>query len=185
MAIKIETISGWLDEVGAIHQIDDNNIVFGMADNENDAKKSVVIQLHEGGEIFQMYMNLLDDDLNKVCYKDHQHLQLILTHVLHFNYQKKFGTWEYDPKDGEIRLAVEIPIEDGTLTHKQFQRIFYFFTRDGQQGFEDIMKIAESGVIPENDDAESLLQMLEALRSSFEKEAEIENQKKSDILDGI
>ena len=34
----------------------------------------------------------------------------------------KLLRFEYDPVDGEVRASIELPIEDGTITFKQFQR---------------------------------------------------------------
>jgi hypothetical protein len=33
--------------------------------------------------------------------------------------------WEYDPSDGEIRAIIEFPLEDSTLTERQFNRCLY------------------------------------------------------------
>lgn len=166
MAVTTEELSGWLDGLGAEHHIDDERIIFGVGNGETN--KGVIIELKENGEMFQMYMNLLDNDINIVKITEHEHLHLMLTHLLSMNHRTKFGTWEYNPTDGEIQCAVEIPLEDATMTQKQFERIFEYFVNNVQDGFDEILKILETGELPQKEDSyEELLAMLAALRSDL------------------
>lgn len=94
--------------------------------------------------------------------KDHEHSGIVLPHLLYLNYKTKFGTWEYDPIDGEIRLAVEIPLEDALMTESQFKRIFEFVVTNVDTYYNEINKILETGELPkdDNDIEDLLMQML-------------------------
>lgn len=171
MAVTLEEISGWLDNLEVKHKLDseEKKILSGVGDG--DTNKSLVFELEEDGGMFQAYMNLLDEEFNVLKIKDHEHKALVLQHILNLNYGTKFGTWEFDPRDGEIRLAIEIPLEDAKMTQKQLKRIFNYFLKDGQKAFDEILQIMKTGEIPEEDDDEMaamLLQMLQELKDDLE-----------------
>jgi hypothetical protein len=45
--------------------------------------------------------------------------------MLSISWETKMLQWEYDPSDGEIRAIIEFPLEDSTLTEKQFNRCLH------------------------------------------------------------
>ena len=152
MAVTLKEISGWLDNRELNHQVlgDKNTIILGFQ-GKDELQCGVKIELEEDGSLLQVYSNLLmnkDQDILKV--KNHEHSALVLQHMLKINYDEKFGTWEFDPKDGEVRFAVEVPLEDATMTEKQFNRIMGHVL-DSDSGFSDILKIMETGECPEDD----------------------------------
>jgi hypothetical protein len=79
----------------------------------------VVIQLDEEGRFFKLFA---PEVLAGV--KDHPHKTAILQTMLSISWETKMLQWEYDPSDGEIRAIIEFPIEDSTLTARQFNRCF-------------------------------------------------------------
>jgi len=172
MAVALQEISSWLDNADVSHEVlnDDNKIVFGISNGETN--KGIAIELEENGKVFQLYVNLLDEHGKIVKIKDHQHEAKVWSHILSLNYKTKFGTWEYDPTDGEIRCAIEIPLEDATMTEKQFKRIFGYVTKDAQDGFDAILKILETGEVPDDLDdfkellLKALLQTVKEIKSS-------------------
>ena len=111
---------------------------------------------------------------------DHEHIQLLLPQLLYANYQTKFGTWEYDPSDGDIRFAIEIPLEDAHMTQKQFRRIMSGVSTalKAQKKFKTIIK---TGEVPE-DDSDEAAEMLKKLMAMLK---ESKTGKSSDDEDGI
>ena len=120
MAVTLQEISSWLDKLETKHHLDEDRevVVYGFGSEEQ--AQSVYIRAKEDGEMFEVNMQLLDDNKDNKNIKDHEHASKVLQHMLYLNYKTKFGTWEFDPSDGDIRLAVEIPLEDAIMTEKQF-----------------------------------------------------------------
>lgn len=170
MAVTLEEVSNWLDNSDIKHGTNDDNtkIIFGATDKKTIGIK---IEIEEDGDLVQVYSNLLDDERDILKIKDHEHSALVLQHILTINYNEKFGGWEFDPKDGEIRFAVEIPLEDASMTEKQFNRILGHIM-NSEKHFLDILKIMETGELPEDDnDVEDMFNELMA-RMLAEKLAE-------------
>ncbi len=122
MGMSLETISKWLDEDDTKHHHDQEKevIIFGA---KGDVQTIHFIRLREEGELFDYQVQIRVDDENLVVPSDHTNINKLLQYLLHKNYVTKFGCWEYDYTDGDIRFSVEIPLEDGSLTQKQFNRI--------------------------------------------------------------
>ncbi|MEA2020097.1 MAG: hypothetical protein U9N59_16840 [Campylobacterota bacterium] len=194
MAVTVNEISNWLNDKGLSHQVikENNKILFGFK-TKDDLACSIKIKVKEDGELLQIYSNLLineDQDILKV--KDHKYSALVLQHMLKINYNEKFGTWEFDPKDGEIRFAVEIPLEDAIMTEKQFDRIISHVL-NSDSGFLEISKIMETGECPE-DSVEQLFMDLDNFFNDDEELTELldnhnaerfSTKKKDDVEDGI
>jgi len=165
MAITLDEVKGWLDTQNLTYQEAENHdaaVHLGFSDEEFNGY--LKIELEEDGELIQFYCNqIIDDEMLKI--KEHKHKFLVLQYLLDKNYQEKFGTWEVDPTDGEVRFAVEIPLEDNTLTEKQFLRILNRAVGT-QENFEEIHKILETGEIPASEiEAVALLEeLLEILK---------------------
>jgi len=181
MAVELQTLSNWLNNMEIKHHMDtkDSKIFSG---GNNDGNKIIVkIKLTENGEMFQIYSNLvIDDDLNELKIKDHEHAGLVLQQMLKINYEEKFGTWEFDPTDGEVRFAVEIPLEDAVMTENQFQRIFKHVFNSADN-FGILTKILETGELPA-DEEDSITDLLEAMLLSLkQKKAEIARQDEDGI----
>lgn len=169
MAVTLEEIKGWLDAKELNYkEAEQHDSAVHLAFSNDGFDGYVKIELEEDGELIQVYCNewVADDELLKV--KDHKYQLLVLQYLLDKNYREKFGTWELDPTDGEVRFAVEIPLEDNTLTEKQFNRIMYraFNT---QEEFEVIHKILETGEIPEDEEAGTSALLAELMQQLEEK----------------
>jgi len=169
MSVSLEQIAKWLESqsVKYKHDTEKEVIVFGAGNDETT--QAHYIRAKEDGTMFEWQMQLLDENTKNISIKNHEHAELALSHMLYVNYQTKFGTWEYDPSDGDIRLAVEIPLEDSVMTEKQFNRIFSYMVSNGQENSDEIRHILATGELKEdNSDAEMLATleaMLEMLKS--------------------
>lgn len=169
MAVSLDEISKWLDGKNIKYDLNEERIRIVVEASEG--KQVYFIRAREDGDIFEMQMQLLDDNLDYIDIKDHQHAGLILQHLLYLNYKTKFGTWEFDPSDGDIRLAIEIPLEDAKMTENQFNRVMGYMISDASDHVEEIKEIMETGKIPVEEEEENntdeirniLLRMLETL----------------------
>ena len=169
MAVTLQEISGWLDNIGIKHKLDEEKIFFGAGDEENT--QGYFIRAQENGDIFDAQMQILDENRDFVSLEGQEHAAKVLEHILYLNYTTKFGTWEYDPRDGDIRLAVEIPLEDATMTEKQFNRICGLLIKEGTNAAKDIKQILKTGEIPKKDDETDVVAMLEALLAEAKAKA--------------
>lgn len=118
MAVNVQEIGAYLDELGWDYRIDEEEerIVTGV-EGDNVEDFLIVVQLDEDGKFFRVFAPQV---LSGV--KDHPHKAAILQTMLVISWETKMLQWEYDPSDGEIRAIIEFPIEDSTLTEKQFNR---------------------------------------------------------------
>ncbi len=173
MAIELSQVTDWLDSKGLRYkQAEQHPAAVHLMFGDDDFDGYVKIELEEDGELIQFYCNQIVDSA-PLRVKDHEHELHVLKHLLDLNYQEKFGTWEVDPSDGEVRFAVEIPLEDNTLTEKQFMRMLGR-TLKTQENFEQINQILETGELPGGDESEAellmkLLKMLEEAKAKSGK----------------
>ncbi|MER3431988.1 MAG: hypothetical protein C4288_00790 [Leptolyngbya sp. ERB_1_1] len=121
MAATLNQIAGYLNTKGWKYRIDEKGcrILTGVY-GENLEDFLIVIQLDEEGEFFEMFAPRVLAGV-----KDHPHKTAILQTMLAISWETKMLQWEYDPSDGEIRAIIEFPLEDSTLTERQFNRCLH------------------------------------------------------------
>lgn len=165
MAFRLEDISRWLDEDNTKHQYikEKELIVFGA---EGHVQTGHFIRSKEDGELLDYQVQLRVNDENLTVPQDHKHILVLLKYLLRQNYITKFGCWEYDYTDGDIRFLVEIPFEDATMTQKQFKRITSLMFGNVDTMMGNILKILQNGEMPEDSSGtdEALLRKLALLR---------------------
>jgi hypothetical protein len=121
MGATLPQIAGYLDNIGWKYRIDEeNNRILTGVYAENKEEFLIVIQLDEDGEFFELFAPRVLSDI-----KNHPHKAAILQTMLCISWETKMLQWEYDPADGEIRAIIEFPLEDSTLTERQFNRCLY------------------------------------------------------------
>ena len=168
MAVTLEEIAGWLEQQEFKHKIEDESIV--VITGTEDTTNIHVIKAKDEGRIFEWKMGIVDEEKKEQFkVKEHKYLPQLLAYLLQVNYQTKFGTWEYDPEDGEVAFNVEIPLEDATMTFKQFKRICSL-TMDTSEYTNNIRHILETGEPKEDNSAAEMLEMLELLLEAAKKE---------------
>jgi len=118
MAVHLKQIAKYLDNLGWEYRIDEDEerIITGV-EAQNLEDFLIVVQLDEDGKFFRLFAPQV---LGEV--KDHPHKEAILQTMLAISWETKMLQWEYDPSDGEIRAIIEFPLEDSTLTERQFNR---------------------------------------------------------------
>jgi len=172
MAFTLIQIKEYLDELDMNFSYEEDKIVFGMGSNGQHS--AIFIRAKENGEIFDLQMEPLNDDGSPFdFYENTPHLSTALVHMLYMNYTAKFGSWEYDPSDGDIRFTIEIPLEDAVMTKKQFKRILSM--ADTQiSDISQLKAILETGQVPK-DDNDSEIAILEALLMKLKGESSSDN----------
>lgn len=166
MAVTLEEIAGYLEKAELKYDYDKDREVIVLASGDEDSTYAHFIRTQENGEIFKWQMQILDDNQDNLAVKEHKYLDKFLAHMLYLNYSTKFGTWEYDPSDGDVRLAVEIPLEDALMTEKQFLRIAGLMLKNGSEEAEELLEVLETGEFPKQDNSETIAQ-LEAMLASL------------------
>lgn len=188
MAVTLNKISRWLYANGIAADVEPNKDSIQFV-YKCDSYVTLFIKMYasEDGELFRALVYLLDKTTNKIVkHVDKKHMENIMKHLLYINYQTKLGTWELDKNDYEIRLAVEIPLEDAQMTKKQFDRIYNYLLKYGDSGFRQIQRISVTGKLPE----ETFETYYETLLKYLEDDSKIDNEEKKlkeedEVIDSI
>jgi hypothetical protein len=121
MGATLQQIASYLDKSGWKYRVDEeeSRILTGVyADNVEDFL--IVVELDEDGDFFKLFAPRVLSGI-----QEHPHKGAILQTMLSISWETKMLQWEYDPSDGEIRAIIEFPLEDSTLTEKQFNRCLH------------------------------------------------------------
>ena len=124
MATTLQQVKGYLDEKGFQYELDEKKQIIRTGFNMDhyvapDGEKAMplAIRLQENGEYIEIYAPRL------YMYKDGPNVLAMLQACLVASWRTTMVQFEYDPSDGEIRAAIELPLEDSTLTSRQFHRM--------------------------------------------------------------
>ena len=179
MAVTLEQIATYLDNAEFKYKHDEEKELIFLVASDKDSMYGHFIRAKDDGDIFEWQMQILDENMDQLNIKDHKYVGKVLSHILFLNYKTKFGTWEFNPKDGDIRLAVEIPLEDALMTENQFTRIMSLMLSDANKHADEIMHILYTGDVPEDNSEAEMLAMLDAML------ARIKDSSTDDDNDGI
>jgi hypothetical protein len=118
MAATLDQIALYLDNRGWKYRLDREEYrIYTGVQGDNVDNLLIVIELEEDGEFFAIYAPQVIGGV-----REHPYKPLILQTMLSISWETKMLQWEYDPVDGEIRAIIEFPLEDSTLTERQFNR---------------------------------------------------------------
>ena len=120
MGATLEQISNYLENRSLSFEIRANqSLVIVDVPTDDPEPLVVVVKLEEEGDFFKVFVPQVVAGV-----KDHPHKTAILQTMLIISWETKMLQWEYDPSDGEIRAIIEFPLEDATLSERQFDRCF-------------------------------------------------------------
>ncbi|PZD74327.1 hypothetical protein C1752_01144 [Acaryochloris thomasi RCC1774] len=120
MGATLQQIAGYLESRGLDYQVQSDKFrILTYIAGENKDNLLTVVQLDEEGGFFKLFMPEVITGV-----QDHPHKAQILQTMLVISWETKMLQWEYDPMYGEIRAIIEFPLEDATLTERQFDRCF-------------------------------------------------------------
>lgn len=122
MAIDNAEIETYMKEAGLKYSFHDNYIHTTFAtdvyrNQEDNPALYIIIRLEEDGE----YFKLIAPNLYRLP-ADMPQSATVFRVLLGICWRTKLIKFEYDETDGEIRGIIEFPLEDGSLTQKQFLR---------------------------------------------------------------
>jgi len=146
VATSIEQIRSFLDEHKLRYVVDSarDTLLVGFRldpeqttyrDADGDPSLGLVIRVQEKGEFLSIFTPQawsLEDCPNTAA---------VLEAVATIQGQYKLLRFDYDPDDGEIRPNVELPLEDATLTARQFHRLMHTMV-DGVQRCDGVIREA-------------------------------------------
>jgi hypothetical protein len=125
MPSSISELSTLLDSAGIKHRQKDDYIRTGFStdlyeDDDGDFGVNIVLRLEENGELLRIQAPMAYR-LPKDASPETQLAVLQTINQLHW--ESKILQVEMDAEDGEIRLSIDYPIEDGQLTETQLARM--------------------------------------------------------------
>ena len=125
MPSNISSISTLLDSAEIKHRLKDDVIRTGFStdlyeDDDGDFGVNIILRLEENGELLRIQVPMAYR-LPKDASPETQLAVLRTINQLHW--ESKIMQVEMDPEDGEIRLSIDFPIEDGQPTEKQVARL--------------------------------------------------------------
>lgn len=107
-----------------------------------------------------------------------ERLTELLTAIGFINYRMILGKFAYDPRDGEVRFSLDIPIDEGALTYKQFAhclRVTTAMVEEYYPKLRDILKgrMTAQQVVEEETPSSltPLLRMLDILHDGLRQHA--------------
>ena len=125
MPSTLSSISSLLDSASIKHLLKDDVIRTGFStdlyeDEDGDFGVNIILRLEENGELLRIQVPMAYR-LPKEASPETQVAVLRTINQLHW--ESKILQVEMDPEDGEIRLSIDFPIEDGNLTETQLARM--------------------------------------------------------------
>ncbi|KPQ39711.1 MAG: hypothetical protein HLUCCO16_06345 [Phormidium sp. OSCR] len=102
---------------------------------------TVLISLEEDGKFVKIVLPQV-----LTLNPDQPHYELGLQCLLHLGWQQdKLVRWQRDPRDGEVRLQADLPLEDGELSSRQFWRTLQGCLQIAQQGRKQVQQVLQTG----------------------------------------
>ena len=114
-------------------------------DKDGDKFINVVFSVQEGGELIKIITPHLYECIHSV------HRKAFFETAIRKTYEKKLCFYDYDHRDGEIRMVLDIPLEDAKLTEKQIKRVVSGMVRLVDVNDADIRAAVEEGRLPVTD----------------------------------
>lgn len=114
MTVTLKEISGFLDQIGYKHGVEDERIVTGVQLDDGHSVP-MLITAPKDGNLFQLAaINVIPVE----AIKQSEYKTAFMFYLLHTAWETSFCTPEMDT-DGELRVLVEIPLADAVMTVNQ------------------------------------------------------------------
>ena len=125
MSSTLSEISALLDSLEIKYDLDRDVIRTGFAtdlyeDHDGDNCVNMVLRLEEDGELLRVQAPMaykLPKDASP------ETVSAVLRTINQINWESKIMQVEIDLEDGEIRVGIDFPLEDGQPTEKQLSRL--------------------------------------------------------------
>lgn len=111
-------------------------------DADGDSMVTFIFNIQEEGELLKVVVPRLYACINP-------HFRRAFFEVaIRKTFEKKLCFFDYDHRDGEIRMLLDLPIEDSELTERQIKRIVQSMLTHIDSNHEAVHAAVEKGVLP-------------------------------------
>lgn len=157
MSTTINELSEILDELKWKHKTkpneenkDEGTIYTGFPtetylDKDGDKFINVVFLVQEHGEL----VKIITPQLYTCIHPGHR--KAFFETAIRKSFEKKLCFYDYDHRDGEIRMVLDMPLEDARLTPKQVKRVVSSIVRLVDMNDSDLRSAVEEGRLPVTD----------------------------------
>ena len=111
-------------------------------DADGDPYVSVLFYVQEQGELIKIIIPKLYSCINPL------HRRAFFEVAVRKTFEKKLCFFDYDHRDGEIRMVVDLPLEDASVTEKQIKRIVTALISHVDNNDADVRAAVEEGKLP-------------------------------------
>ncbi|MCT7967142.1 YbjN domain-containing protein, partial [Laspinema sp. D1] len=164
MTTTLKQITQFLDTQNCTYQTEpENNRIHLTSEG-----LPVILHLEENGELLRCFIPQL-----LTIPAEHPYAETAMATLLHLGRELKLVRWQRNPSDGEVRITTEIPLEDGTLTPRQFQRTLTGLVDLGKlakQRLETVLTTGDDPGMPDPSDPSTANEVLQFLQALIEAE---------------
>ncbi|MCT7953905.1 CHAT domain-containing protein [Laspinema palackyanum] len=164
MTTTLEQITQFLDAQNWTYQTEPENHCIHLTSEG----LPVILNLEENGELLNCFIPQL-----LTIPAEHPYAETAMATLLHLGWELKLVRWQRDPSDGEVRITTEIPLEDGTLTPRQFQRTLTELVELGKrtkQRLETVLTTGDDPGMPDPSGPSTGHELLKFLQALIEAE---------------
>ncbi len=111
-------------------------------DSDGDNYVTFVLNVQEDGELVKIIIPKLYNCINT------QYRRAFFEVAIRKTFEKKLCFFDYDHRDGEIRMLLDLPLEDSSLTEKQIRRIVRSMLNHVDANDEVVRAAVETGQLP-------------------------------------
>lgn len=116
MAVSLQQLATLLDEVEIRYETKEGHLLSRFSDGPDDNVFDIVFLTRGEGTVFEAAcLGVIPTE--KITSSEHK--PLFLMYLLDVAWNTSFGTPELDKRDGELRVLVEVPLADATMTSGQ------------------------------------------------------------------
>ncbi len=111
-------------------------------DADGDSMVTFIFNVQEKGELIKIVIPRLYSCINP------QFRRAFFEVAIRKTFEKKLCFYDYDHRDGEIRMLVDLPLEDAKITERQVKRIISSMLQHVDANDEAVRAAVEQGELP-------------------------------------
>ncbi len=111
-------------------------------DADGDSVVTFIFNVQESGELIKIVVPRLYSCINP------QFRRAFFEVAIRKTFEKKLCFYDYDHRDGEIRMLLDLPLEDACLTERQIKRIVQAMLMHIDTNDESVRAAVERGELP-------------------------------------
>ncbi|RTE67759.1 hypothetical protein EH243_02080 [Amphritea opalescens] len=152
MATSFKQLEALLDDIGWKYKSNPNDSGGGYIysgfptkvykDKDGDHYATVLFSVQENGELIKFIVPKLYNCV------DRNNRKAFFEVAIRKSFEKKLCFYDYDHRDGEIRMIVDFPLEDASLTKQQVIRVVKALITLIDTNDQDVRAAVEEGRLP-------------------------------------